>query len=51
MNRLFSTFFDTPDAEGRGNGAVRRWIPAMDLVHAGEHYVVKADLPGITERT
>jgi HSP20 family molecular chaperone IbpA len=26
-------------------------FPAMDLVHAGEHYVVKADLPGMTERT
>ncbi len=49
MNRLFSTFFDTPTARGAGNGAMRRWIPAMDLVEAGEHYVVKADLPGMTE--
>jgi HSP20 family protein len=49
MNRLFSTFFDTPITRGVGNGAMRRWIPAMDLVEAGEHYVVKADLPGMTE--
>jgi HSP20 family protein len=49
MNRLFSTFFDTPTARRAGNGAMRRWIPAMDVVEAGEHYVVKADLPGMTE--
>ena len=49
MNRLFSTFFDTRTARGADNGATRRWIPAMDLVEAGEHYVVKADLPGMTE--
>ena len=49
MNRLFSTFFDTPTARGANGASVRRWIPAMDLVEAGEHYVVKADLPGMTE--
>jgi HSP20 family protein len=50
MNRLFSTFFDTPTANrGAGDGAARRWIPAMDLVEAGEHFVLKADLPGMTE--
>jgi len=49
MNRLFSTFFGTPTERGAGNGAMRRWIPAMDLVEAGEHFVVKADLPGMTE--
>ena len=50
MNRLFSTFFDTPAraANGTGTGA-RRWIPAMDLVETGEHFVLKADLPGMTE--
>jgi len=52
MNRLFSTFFDTPTTRaGNGNStaATRRWIPAMDLVETGEHFVLKADLPGITE--
>jgi HSP20 family protein len=49
MNRLFSTFFDTP-AQGGGNGAaLRRWIPAMDLVETGEHFVLRADLPGLSE--
>jgi len=46
MNRLFNTFFDTPTT---GNGAARRWIPAMDLVETDEHFVLKADLPGLTE--
>src|SRR5215218_301683 len=49
MNRLFSTFFDTPTARGAHGATTRRWIPAMDIVEAGEHYVVKADLPGMTE--
>ena len=49
MNRLFSTFFDTPTARRANGGTVRRWIPAMDIVEAGEDYVVKADLPGMTE--
>ena len=47
MNRLFNTFFDTPTA-GNG-GAPRRWIPAMDLVETDDHFVLRADLPGLTE--
>jgi HSP20 family protein len=47
MNRLFSTFFDTPTT-GNG-GPARRWIPAMDLVETDEHYVLTADLPGLTQ--
>lgn len=51
MNRLFSTFFDTPTTRDNGTGSTpeRRWIPAMDLVETGEHFVLKADLPGIPE--
>ena len=52
MNRLFSSFFDTPTTRGNDNATMataRRWIPAMDLVETGEHFVLKADLPGITE--
>lgn len=51
MNRLFSSFLDTPPRRGQGNGGsvARRWIPAMDLIEAGEHFVLKADLPGMTE--
>jgi HSP20 family protein len=51
MNRLFSSFFETPATRGGGNGSAtaRRWIPAMDLIETGEHFVLKADLPGIDE--
>jgi HSP20 family protein len=47
MNQLFSTFFG--DAPGAGNGQTRRWIPAMDLVETQDHFVVRADLPGLDE--
>jgi HSP20 family protein len=45
MNRLFNAAFDTPP----GNGGARRWTPAMDLVETDEHFVLRADLPGLTE--
>ena len=47
MNRLFNTMFETPAAEG-GNG-LRRWTPAMDLVETDDHFVLRADLPGMTQ--
>jgi HSP20 family protein len=49
MNRLFNTFFDTPTAGNGGGNSPRRWIPAMDLVETEDHFVLKADLPGLTE--
>jgi HSP20 family protein len=49
MNRLFSTFFDSPTTATNGNGAVRRWIPAMDLVETDDHFVLTADLPGLSQ--
>jgi HSP20 family protein len=48
MNRLFSTFFDTPTT-ANGGASARRWIPAMDLVETEDHYVLTADLPGLAE--
>jgi HSP20 family protein len=48
MNRLFNTFFDQPAATGRGAPS-RRWIPAMDLVETADHYVLRADLPGLSD--
>ena len=48
MNRLFNTFFDTPTTGANGTG-VRRWSPAMDLVETEDHFVLKADLPGLSE--
>jgi HSP20 family protein len=47
MNRLFNTVFDAP-ATGNG-GTMRRWMPAMDLVETDEHFVLRADLPGMDE--
>ncbi len=50
MNRLFNAFFDAP-AGGGGNGAtMRRWVPAMDLMETEDHFVLRADLPGLTEQ-
>ncbi len=46
MNRLFNTFFDTPQNAGNGTS---RWTPAMDLVEEGDHFMLCADLPGMTE--
>jgi HSP20 family protein len=50
MNRLFNTLFDSPTP---GNGAhsytQRRWIPAMDLVETADEFVLRADLPGLSE--
>ena len=48
MNRLFQSFFDTPSTSG-GTGGLRRWHPAMDLVETEDHFVLRADLPGVAE--
>ena len=48
MNRLFNTLFDAP-ASGDGGHTLRRWIPAMDLVETDEDFVLRADLPGLSE--
>jgi HSP20 family protein len=47
MNRLFNTVFDAP-APANG-GALRRWMPAMDLVETDDRFVLTADLPGLDE--
>jgi HSP20 family protein len=48
MNRLFNTVFDSP-APSNGGNTMRRWMPAMDLVESGDHFVLRADLPGLSE--
>jgi HSP20 family protein len=48
MNRLFNTAFDAPAAPGNG-GTMRRWVPAMDLLETADHFVLRADLPGMTQ--
>jgi HSP20 family protein len=49
MNRLFNTFFDAPSTPGNGGASGRRWVPAMDLVETDDSFVLRADLPGLTE--
>lgn len=50
LNRLFNSLFDTPTHPGRGAAApVRRWIPAVDLVENDDTYVLRADLPGLSQ--
>jgi HSP20 family protein len=43
MNRLFNGFFDGE------RDVARRWTPAMDLMEAQDHLLLKADLPGLSE--
>ena len=43
FDRLFSSLFDTSGRQAH------RWVPAMDLVEADDHFVLKADLPGLSE--
>jgi HSP20 family protein len=49
FSRLFNSFFDTPTTAADGSVA-RRWIPAMDLAETEGDYVLKADLPGLTDK-
>ncbi len=49
--RLLSTLFDQPAAPAGtpfAGHAARRWVPAMDLVESEDHYVLTADLPGLS---
>jgi HSP20 family protein len=48
INRLFNTAFVAPVVASQGPSR-RRWIPAMDLVENEHDYVLRADLPGISE--
>jgi HSP20 family protein len=41
--RLFASLFDTPTAD------YRKWVPAVDVVENEDHYLLKADLPGLSE--
>jgi HSP20 family protein len=41
VDRLFDRLFDAP--------AAQRWAPPMDLIEAEDHYVLKADLPGVSD--
>src|SRR3954469_11094437 len=42
FNRLFNSLWDAPAAS-------QRWVPEMDLVESQDHYLLKADLPGMKQ--
>ena len=46
VNRLFDTLFEPVNGKSARS---ERWAPAMDLVEADDHFVLKADLPGLAE--
>ena len=48
MNRLFNNFFEGT-APSNGPAGVPRWVPAMDLVETEDEFVLRADLPGLSE--
>jgi HSP20 family protein len=43
IDRMFDAFF------GQSEQQARRWVPPMDLVEAEDHFVLKADLPGLSD--
>jgi HSP20 family protein len=43
IDRVFDAFF------GQNEQSARRWVPPVDLVEAEDHFVLKADLPGLNE--
>ena len=45
FDRLFSSLFDRA---GQAASA-QRWVPAMDLVEHDDHFLLRADLPGLGE--
>jgi HSP20 family protein len=42
IDRVFDAFFGQTDQ-------ARRWVPPVDLVEVEDHFVLKADLPGLGE--
>ena len=46
INRLFDTLFEPVNGNAARN---QRWAPAIDLVEAEDHFLLKADLPGLGE--
>lgn len=47
MNRLFDGFFGRANSAATSGTVQRRWIPAMDLIETEDHFVLRADLPGL----
>ena len=49
MNRFFNAMFDAPAGGGGRNADLRRWSPAMDLAETEDAFVLRADLPGVSQ--
>jgi HSP20 family protein len=49
MNRFFNSMFDTPASGGGQETGARRWTPAMDLAETEDAFVLRADLPGVSQ--
>jgi HSP20 family protein len=47
FDRFFSRLFD--NAAAGGATSAQRWVPPMDLLEADDHFVLRADLPGMAE--
>lgn len=45
INRIFNALLEPFE----GTGRVQRWVPAIDLVEQDDHFLLKADLPGLSE--
>jgi HSP20 family protein len=45
FDRLFNTLFD----RSTQSAAAQRWVPAMDLVEHDDHFLLRADLPGLSQ--
>jgi HSP20 family protein len=48
MNRFFDAMFQAP-ARGGQSSPLRRWTPAMDLAETEDAFVLRADLPGVSQ--
>jgi HSP20 family protein len=46
VNRLFNSLFDTATVQG---APLRRFATATDLIESDTHYLLRADLPGVSE--
>jgi HSP20 family protein len=46
LDRILGNVFEAPLPRA---STLRRWMPATDVVEAEDHYVLRADLPGLAE--
>lgn len=49
MTRLFGTLFDTATPLAPSPAASRRFVPAMDIEETEQEFLLRVDLPGMTD--